>query len=56
MPRYYFNIADGSGLVLDEEGVELSDDGQARATALKGARDIVATEAIAGSISVGISM
>ncbi|HZG10352.1 MAG TPA: hypothetical protein VEZ70_15385 [Allosphingosinicella sp.] len=52
MPRYYFNIADASGLVLDDEGVELSDDGEARAMAVTGARDIVATEAMIGQVDL----
>jgi len=46
MPRYFFHIADGSDLILDEEGSMLPDLEAAKAEARASARDI-ARQAIA---------
>jgi hypothetical protein len=40
MLRYFFNIRDGSGLSIDEEGIVLDDLSEAREEAILGARDI----------------
>ena len=41
MPRYYFDLKDGNSLKADEEGVELSDDDDARDQALEMLGDII---------------
>jgi len=41
MPRYYFNLKDGRGLVRDFEGTELPDEGSIRAHAIDVARQLM---------------
>jgi hypothetical protein len=44
VPRYYFNIREGSELIRDEEGTELPDPEAAHAEALASARDLAMDE------------
>ena len=44
MPRYFFDLTNGDGLVRDEEGLELADQAQAREVAVSSARDVAASE------------
>ncbi len=44
MPRYFFHVCNGDGFTTDEEGLELPDVDAARATAVEGLRDIMASE------------
>jgi hypothetical protein len=44
MPRYYFHVCNGDGFTTDEDGQELPDIHAARATAITGLRDILASE------------
>ena len=53
MPRYHFHVHDGTGVAEDEEGRELADLDAARVEALKGARSLIAEEALAGRIDMG---
>jgi hypothetical protein len=49
MPRYFLHIHDGF-LAIDHEGVELPDADAARYHAVKGLRDIIATQVLAGKV------
>ncbi len=40
VPRYFFDLTNGSGLVRDDEGAELDDPAQAREAAIRSARDV----------------
>jgi hypothetical protein len=44
MPRYYFQVCNGDGFKTDEDGQDLPDIHAARATAITGLRDILASE------------
>jgi len=44
MPRYYLHICNGIGFVEDENGHELPDEEAARAKAIEGARELIASE------------
>lgn len=44
MPRYYLHICNGIGFVEDTEGQELPNAEAARESAIKGARDLIASE------------
>ena len=44
MPRYYLHICNGVGFVEDTEGQELANVEAARESAIKGARDLIASE------------
>ena len=44
VPRFYFHICNGDGFTTDDEGQELADAAAARATAVQGLRDIMASE------------
>ena len=56
MPRFFFNIRNGSGFTEDEEGRTLADAEEARREALKGARDLIADEAKQGRIDLAGSI
>lgn len=43
MPRYFFHLYDDI-ITHDEEGIELPSDAAARLVALRGARDIIASQ------------
>ncbi len=42
MPRFFFDVAEGSEVTSDQEGVEFADLEAALAEAVQGARDLVA--------------
>ena len=42
MPRFYFDVVDGSAVSSDPDGVEFADIEDAVAEAVRGARDLVA--------------
>ena len=44
MPRFYFDLDNGDGLVRDQEGIELGDATEARDVAVRSARDVAASE------------
>jgi hypothetical protein len=52
MPRYHFDLHDGVGLVLDEEGRELPDLAAVRREAVKGIRSVVSAEVGRGSLDL----
>ncbi|MTV13020.1 MULTISPECIES: hypothetical protein [Bradyrhizobium] len=58
MPRYYFDLKDGNGIVVDEEGMDLRDLEAAQneaALSLAGmARDAVATAHRAEQMEIGV--
>ena len=55
MPRVFFHLCDHADYLLDEQGslVELS---EVPERALRAAREIIADDAIAGSINLGYSI
>lgn len=53
MPRFYFHVCNGSGFTEDDEGSELADLSEARANAIRGLRDIMATELKRGELNLG---
>ena len=52
MPRYFFDLYNGSGLTRDEEGQELPDQDAARASALNDIRSLLSSEIRAGSLDL----
>ena len=52
MPRYFFNLHNGIGPILDEEGQLLPDIEAARDTALTGIRSILADELARGDLDL----
>lgn len=52
MPRYRFNVDNGTGFVADEEGRELADLDAARAEGLKGVRSILAEDVLDGRLDL----
>lgn len=52
MPRYRFNIHESSGLVADEEGLELTDIEAARGKAIAGARSLIAEDVLEGRLDL----
>lgn len=52
MPRFYFQIYNGNGHTLDEEGQDLADVGEARAVAVSGIRSLLGEELAAGSMDL----
>jgi len=52
MPRYHFNVDNGTGFVADEEGRELPDLAAARAEGVKGVRSILAEDVLNGRIDL----
>ncbi|HEY0044761.1 MAG TPA: Crp/Fnr family transcriptional regulator [Allosphingosinicella sp.] len=52
MPRFFFNIRNGSGFTQDEEGRELPGPAEARAEAIRGIRSLLAEEAEGGEIDL----
>lgn len=52
MPRYRFNVDNGTGFIEDEEGRELPDLDVVRAEALKGIRSILAEDVLSGQIDL----
>jgi len=50
--RYYFNVRNGHGFTLDEEGLELSSDQDARMQAIIGARSLMSAEVLEGRLDL----
>jgi len=53
MPRYRFNIYNGTGLTEDDEGRELAGDDAIREEALKGIRSILGEDIMSGVLDLG---
>ena len=53
VPRFYFHVCNGSGFTEDDEGSELADLSEARANAIRGLRDIMASELKRGELNLG---
>ena len=53
MPRYHFNIRNGSGFTIDEEGLDLFSETDARAQAVRGARSLMSAEVLEGMLDLG---
>jgi hypothetical protein len=51
--RFYLHVCNGNGFTEDEEGQELPDLAAARRVAIKGLRDIIASELQAGELNLG---
>jgi hypothetical protein len=49
LPRYHFDVQNGAGLVLDDEGRELANLEVARKEAIKGIRSLISAEIEKGS-------
>jgi hypothetical protein len=52
VPRYHFDVQDGSGLILDEEGRELPNLEVARREAIKGIRSLISADVTKGTIDL----
>jgi hypothetical protein len=52
VPRYHFDLHDGAGLVVDEEGRELPDLAAVRREAVKGIRSVVSAEVERGTLDL----
>ena len=53
VPRYYLHICNGSGFTEDKQGQELPDMDAARKEAIRGLRDISASELKRGEMNLG---
>ena len=53
VPRFYFHVCNGSGFTEDDEGSEVADLSEARTNAIKGLRDIMASELKRGELNLG---
>jgi hypothetical protein len=52
MPRFHFNIRNGTGFTRDEEGVELSSERAARVQAIRGARSLMSADVLEGVLDL----
>ncbi len=52
IPRYYFHVRNGNGLVEDDEGRNLPDRDTARAEALKGVRSMLSEDVLSGFLDL----
>jgi hypothetical protein len=52
MAHYYFDVINGIGLVVDEEGQDLPDLDHARETAIAGVRSILCEDLVAGFVDL----
>lgn len=52
MPHYYFHVQNGQGFTRDDEGIDLADEGAARAMAMDSIRSMVAEEARKGVLDL----
>jgi hypothetical protein len=52
MPRYHLNLFNGTGSVIDEEGLEFPDLAAARAEAVRDIRSILSDEVLKGRIDL----
>lgn len=53
MPRYYFHVRESDTYYPDEEGVQLPDREAVQNEAVRGARSILASEALLGKLPLG---
>jgi len=53
VPRFYFHICNGKGFTEDEQGQELPNEEAARIEAIRGLRDISASELMRGEMNLG---
>lgn len=56
MPRFYFHLAHGGGLLIDPEGIEIADRARVRPRALTIARGLIASDASAGVVDLDTSL
>lgn len=52
MARFFMHVLDGDGWTHDQEGMELSDLAAAMSEALKGGRDLMAAQVLAGTLDL----
>lgn len=52
MAQFYFDLLNGSGLTLDEDGVQLPDLGAAHSRAMREARSIMSHEVLEGELDL----
>jgi hypothetical protein len=52
VPRYHFNIRNGYGFTLDEEGLDLTSEKDARWQAIRGARSLMSAEVLDGTLDL----
>ena len=52
MPRFYFDVHNGDGVTLDEDGLELADQRSAKMIAMDSVRSIIAEEARKGFLDL----
>lgn len=52
MARFYFHLADDDGCILDDAGIDLSGAEAAKQEAVKGARSIMAHDALSGELDL----
>lgn len=52
MARFYFHLADADGCIRDEAGIDLSGAEAAKLEAVKGARSIIAHDALSGELDL----
>ena len=50
--RYFMHVSYGHSVVVDEEGIELRDDGAARTEAIRAARDVMAGDLREGQLDL----
>jgi hypothetical protein len=53
VPLFYLHLCDGEGYHRDDEGMEVADLAEARASAIEGLRDTLAGEIQRGLINIG---
>lgn len=51
MPRFYFNLCNGSEFTADDEGAELADAATARRKAVDGLRGVMAGDLLKGDLN-----
>lgn len=56
MPRFFLHVCDGTGVTVDEEGVDLPDPAAAHNAAVQGLRDILAGELRNGHLDMACSI
>ncbi|MDB5723411.1 MAG: hypothetical protein JWQ16_165 [Novosphingobium sp.] len=52
MPHYFFQVRNGHGMTLDDEGIDLQDEAAAQAMAMDSIRSMVSEEARKGVIDL----
>lgn len=52
MPRYFMQLRDGTGELLDPDGIEYADLDELRKAVLRGVRDMISGDAINGVIDM----